>query len=265
MIGFVESLHWWIFAKSINWSILDKRIRLWRLCAGLENFVPKTRRVMAAPVCLGWRACARNNDISCRSVALGLAAMLLEARMAEARLAMNRAHSKSEAHKGAQGTASVCRCQCTCPALCATGTSPVLDVAPPPLRWLRFQAKAHSLPEDLISVEFEASLPSHELYREVLRRWPQRPSGWLRGQCEQKWILETPVKRDTFLNLESVPLGFISHGNVQVSVRPRVFGGDKGDPHLHGLHLQRHVAQGEAQAVQVAGKINSKLLSSIFD
>ena len=107
MIGFVESLHWWIFAKSINWSILDKRIRLWRLSAGMENFVPKTRRVMAAPVCLGWRACARNNDISCRSVALGLAAMLLEARMAEARLAMNRAHSKSP---GAQGGTRHCQC-----------------------------------------------------------------------------------------------------------------------------------------------------------
>ena len=61
------------------------------------------------------------------------------------------------------------------------------------------------------------------------------------------------MKRDTFLNL-TVTLGFIGHGNVQVSVRPRVFGGDKGDPHLHGLDLQRHVAQGEAQALQVAGK-----------
>ena len=66
------------------------------------------------------------------------------------------------------------------------------------------------------------------------------------------------MKRDIFWNL-TVPLGFISHGNVQVSVRPRVFGGDKGDPHLHGLDLQRHVAQGEAPAVQVTGKINSKL------
>ena len=77
-------------------------------------------------------------------------------------------------------------------------------------------------------------------------------------------IRDACEKGQIFLNL-TVPLGFISHGNVQVSVRPRVFGGDEGDAHLHGLHLQRHVAQGEAQALQVTGKINSKLLSSIFD
>ena len=89
--------------------------------------------------------------------------------MAEARLAMNRAHSKSP---GTQGGTRHCQCVPVplywCPALCATGTSPVLDVAPPTLRWLRFEATAHSLPEDLISVEFEASLTSHELYKRFL-------------------------------------------------------------------------------------------------
>ena len=198
MIGFVESLHWWIFAKSINWSILDKRIRLWRLSAGMENFVPKTRRVMAAPVCLGWRACARNNDISCRSVALGLAAMLLEARMAEARLAMNRAHSKSP---GTQGGTRHCQCV------------PVPVYVPGTVRH-RHQSRPGRRPSTTALAPFSGQgtffawrlnfgwiwgkPPFSWTVQKVPRRWPQRPSSWLRGRCEPKWILETPVKRDRF-------------------------------------------------------------------